>query len=170
MRRILSALLLFSFVIGVPSISHARTGPVFSVPFTWSEKGHIMVDAVINDSWRLPMIVDTGAQFALLPRAAIEKLDIKKAEISVQHAMTASDTRQLEVITIDKITVGGHSVANLNGLLLDLHDLPGHGQAPGVLPMSFLNGFTVQFDLANQRLAFYDKQLPVKAFLDLDKY
>jgi predicted aspartyl protease len=149
----------------------AKAIPEFSVPFTWSGPGHVMVDAVINDTWKVSMAVDTGAQFGALPEIAVEKLGIKPDDISMQHAMTATDTRQLKYTQLNSITVGGYKIKNQNVLLLDMdHMAETNGVPTGVLPVTFINQFNMHFDLANQRLEFYDKNIDVGEYLNLNDY
>jgi predicted aspartyl protease len=152
-------------------VAVAKAKPEFSVPFTWSSPGHVMVDAVINDTWKISMAVDTGAQYGLLPEIAVDKLGIKPDDISIQHAMTATDTRQLKYTQVNSISVGGHKIRNQNVLLLDVGHLDEANEAPtGVLPVTFINQFNVHFDLANQRLEFYDKATDVAEYLELNNY
>ena len=156
-------------VFALPAFAEAK--PEFSVPFTWSSPGHVMVDAVINDTWEISMAVDTGAQYGLLPEIAVEKLGIKPDDVSIQHAMTATDTREVRFTQVNSIAVGGYKIENQNVLLLDMDHLDETNEvSTGVLPVTFINQFNVHFDLANQRLEFYDKETDVGEYLDLNNY
>jgi predicted aspartyl protease len=171
-RKVLTTvIILISMLVLHVSPLLAKPIPEISVPFTWSSTGHVMVDAVVNDTWKVSLAVDTGAQFGVLPEMAIQELDIGPNDISIQHALTATDMRQLRHTQVSSVTVGGYKIRNLSVLLLDLANVIERVDLPiGVLPVRFISKFNVYFDLANQRLDFYNRKTEISEYLNLENY
>jgi predicted aspartyl protease len=161
---ILPAVLLFT------ESALAREQPLHSIPFHLTERGHVIVEAIIDENWTLPMVVDTGAYYAVLPEQAVERLAIPVGAIDAITATTASDTRSIRRVAVDSISVAGVRMEAVQSLLTDLPMVAPSGEIPGVLPLQFLERYTVHFDLANSRLELYDPALELAERLDGEQY
>ncbi len=127
-----------------------------------------MVEATINGQWTIPMAVDTGAQFALIPELGITKLGIKETAIRSVQAMTATNVRTLRRTRLQSISLGGDTLTGVGALIHDVSEVLGEGEVTGVLPMHFLNRYIVKFDLANHRLDFFERDVDVRTVPGLE--
>ena len=153
-----------------PAAVLAAAEPIYTVPFYLTERGHVIVEGRINDRWDLPLVVDTGAYFALLPEQAPQQLNIPASEIGEVMAMTASDTRPISTITLESLSVGDDRLEAVNAVLTDLPVDRDSGELPGVLPIRFLQRYTVHFNLADRLLEFYDPELPLEQLVPAEGY
>lgn len=147
--------LLTLFALSLMASSLWAAEPLLSVPVEQKDRGHVVVEGVINGHWTLPMVVDTGAMVALLPTSALQELDLDGDDVFPVQATTASDVSMMRGISLESISVHGDSIDDVTALLRDLNMRDEFSNTPGVLPAQFLERYTVHFDLANQRLDLY---------------
>ncbi|HOU36367.1 MAG TPA: retropepsin-like aspartic protease [Candidatus Omnitrophota bacterium] len=122
------------------------------------ENGHMIASARINNSVNVRLLIDTGASLVVLSRAAGEKLGLVSA--AETPAATKGDTVELTVadgrkvkakyLLLDSVTVQDARAEEIEAaVVLDpqtevLYD--------GVLGMSFLKRFNVQFNNKENKL------------------
>ena len=131
----------------------ANTG----VPMKKYSRGHWGVEVKINDQISYPFIIDTGAQGAIFPSALVKALGKDIDSLPEMMVQGAVGQQSLKRMTVDSISIGGQSVSDIAGIVLDLPFRADDYDNPGVLPYTFLNRFTPKFDLANNRLTLLPK-------------
>jgi clan AA aspartic protease (TIGR02281 family) len=87
------------------------------------ESEQIVIDAVINGSFRQKFLVDTGASMVTLPHSAIEALGLEIDEDSpVRTINTANGTRRARQVMLASIDVEGWVENNVEALVLEDSD------------------------------------------------
>ncbi|MBN1871781.1 MAG: clan AA aspartic protease [Candidatus Omnitrophica bacterium] len=111
----------------------------------------IIVDAVVNGSTQVRLVVDTGASIVLLTAEVADSLGINMApglgEIKI---IMADGTEAIATpILLDSVKVGKAEVKGVQAALIDRESI---GGVDGLLGMSFLNNFIIQVDNNSKKL------------------
>ena len=125
------------------------------VPFL---PGHrlIAVHAVLNERHNVVLIADVGAQQTAISRAAAQRLNLGPP-LRVQTLVGIGHSPPVPVVRLDRLRVGGSSVA---GLAVCVYDLPPLLAADGLLGLDFLRRFRVTFEFDSAVLALLEPQRP----------
>jgi clan AA aspartic protease (TIGR02281 family) len=111
-------------------------------------------EVILNGRVRQHFIVDTGASFTVISRAAARELGVTIDENTPFIPIaTASSVILNPMVALRSIRVGKAEVENVDVLI---HDLPG-GSA-GLLGNSFLSKFKVVLDSVNGQMTLYSLQ------------
>jgi len=123
-----------------PAVRRSRTGDL-EIPFT--RDGTLMrVEAMVNDTLRVPFLVDTGASGISLPGAYAERLGLAvgpQTERVQVHTANGITTRP--IVTLDSVEVGGARVEKLSATVSP-------SMPVGLLGGSFFNNFVYSVDSA----------------------
>jgi clan AA aspartic protease (TIGR02281 family) len=118
----------------------------FVVPFA-REGNSIVVEATVNGSEVVKMIVDTGATVTMLPLAHARKLGINLDRTDPVLIGGVGGTSVVPLADIDAISLAGAEVRNLQVVLGDAA-----GRGRGLLGMDFLSDFRMEIDNAKRSL------------------
>jgi clan AA aspartic protease (TIGR02281 family) len=114
----------------------------------------LLAEVILNGRIRQYFIVDTGASFTLINRAAAKELGITIDENTpFMPIFTASSLVFLPLVTLSSLRVGEAEVENVDVLI---HDMP--SDSAGLLGNSFLNKFKVMLDSVNGKMTLYSMQ------------
>ncbi len=122
----------------------------------FNKKGSsIIVDNVIvNDRLVSKFILDTGATYTSISKAAASSLGISTKNAKKLKIMTGSGYLQAPLVKVSKIEVNGMVVNNVNVLIMDLplHSNKNGKQVAGLLGLSFLENFKFAVNLTEGKL------------------
>jgi clan AA aspartic protease (TIGR02281 family) len=105
---------------------------------------HFLIDARINDSVAVRLLIDTGASMTVLRDDILAAAGIfKPAKPSLQLFSTANGLVEGAVYRLDKVSVGDQTVTNIEVAALALANLR---SADGLLGMNFLKHFKFFID------------------------
>jgi predicted aspartyl protease len=127
------------------------------VPMHQYSRGHWGVEVMINESISYPFIIDTGAQEAIFPSSLAEALDKDIDSLPELIVQGTAGEKRVKKLTLDSMSIGGQSVTDISGVVMDLPWRADDYNNPGVLPYTFLNRFMPKFDLVNNRLILLPK-------------
>ena len=117
------------FVISKPSQNSVNTERVaavaqpdtFSIPIIQKLGGVPVIEVTLNDNYRVPMLLDTGASHTLITQATAERLQLQVSGHS--QAKTANGIATFDVSTIDKVEFGNGEKNQLR-VSIGQNDLP----------------------------------------------
>ena len=94
----------------------------------------------------VPVALDTGATITIIPSQVLIALgyDLLNAKERVQ-LITASGTEFAKRINVERLTVIGETIENIDVLC---HDLPGNSPIKGLLGLNFLRHFDVNISFS----------------------
>ncbi|MFH1877468.1 MAG: retropepsin-like aspartic protease [Candidatus Omnitrophota bacterium] len=118
------------------------------------EKAKITVDAVVNGSVKIPLVVDTGATVVLISIEDAVRLygwQVKAAE-KVSVTLADGTERKGIPLVLGSVRVGRAEAKDVRAVTMDLN-----GQ-PGLLGMSFLDRFSMKVDPARGELILKEKK------------
>lgn len=108
------------------------------------------VDAVVNGSVRLNMLVDTGASFTILTASAARKLGISNLEeLPRMPVSTAGGVTWIYLVELESVKVGEAEAMGIEGGVSDQVA----GGLDGLLGMSFLGEFVYQVDGPGEKMS-----------------
>jgi len=111
-------------------------------------------EVVLNGTIKQNLVVDTGASFTVISRAAAKELGIPIDENTpLVPITTASSVIFNPLVTLRSVRVGEAEIENVDVLV---HDLP--GRSAGLLGNSFLSKFKVMLDNINGKMTLYPLQ------------
>ncbi|MBU0571343.1 MAG: retroviral-like aspartic protease family protein [Candidatus Omnitrophica bacterium] len=122
----------------------------------FEDKSRIQVNALLNDTVSIRLIVDTGANVVSIPPHAARKLGIqlsRKNAVSVKLA--DGSMGQAIPVTLKSLKVGNAEALNVKAVVAIGEQ--GKPQTVGLLGMSFLNGFHVKLDTDKNILTLIKK-------------
>ncbi|MGH7410719.1 MAG: TIGR02281 family clan AA aspartic protease [Candidatus Methylomirabilis sp.] len=107
--------------------------------------GAIFVRGQVNEQAETLFLVDTGATYCVLTKAAADRLGLASSPVlTMVKLTTASGTIEAPLITVDLIQIGGAEARSVEAVI---HDMPKFPSAvAGLLGLSFLNQFKVEID------------------------
>jgi aspartyl protease family protein len=110
----------------------------------------ILIDVLLNNRLTRKFIVDTGATYTVISSVVAAELGIKPSTSSLRITLqTANGLVTAPKIKIDSIKVGEAEARNIEAAIHDFTDSP---NVNGLLGLSFLNKFRVNFDNSRGRL------------------
>lgn len=118
------------------------------------KNGSVFVKVVVNDRATGKLLIDTGASIVLLTsdfarRAGVDHENAPEVDIILANGKTA----QADQITLGSVQVGEAGAENVAGVVIDANM---SNDADGLLGMSFLKNFVVQFEGAGGKLKLID--------------
>lgn len=113
---------------------------------------------IINEDGRFALVVDSGAQRMIISRTTAARLGLNlDSPLRLQRLEGVGQTAPVPVIRLERVRVGGSSVANLEASVLDL---PPVLQADELLGLNFLRRFRVTFDFEARTLILREPRTP----------
>jgi clan AA aspartic protease (TIGR02281 family) len=99
----------------------------------------LLVEAILGNALKSPLIVDTGATFTVIPMAAARQLGLDLDNAAVIPLRSVSGTFLAPLTKVKSLRVGDATVRDVEVVVYDI--APGGGV--GLLGMSFLGDFQV---------------------------
>jgi clan AA aspartic protease (TIGR02281 family) len=114
-----------------------------SVPFE-KHGSVVIVQATLNGSTPVKLILDTGASFTMISSATAKQLDIDTSQNTrTMPFQTANGTIQAALINLESIAVAGLELKNLTAAV---HDALPDPEVAGLLGLNFLTNFRLDID------------------------
>jgi clan AA aspartic protease (TIGR02281 family) len=112
--------------------------------------GTVVVDAVLNQRLTVPMLLDTGADFTVLPKQVAKDLRLSALDqLPKMEFKTAGGMVKFPIATLQSLRVGTAEVKDLN-VAIDIDD----HMPMGLLGMTFLRHFKVTVDQQRGQVKF----------------
>lgn len=109
------------------------------VPLTRLNANHFAVRAIINGRTSIRLLIDTGASITVIRPGVLTRAGGNAAQVGRYISLnTANGVTQAPVVTLQRMSIGGQTVANIQVAALDLQGLD---QVDGLLGMDFLRQF-----------------------------
>lgn len=109
------------------------------VPLTRLNANHFAVRAIINGRTSIRLLIDTGASITVIRPGVLTRVGGNAAQVGRYISLnTANGVTQAPVVTLQRMSIGGQTVANIQVAALDLQGLD---QVDGLLGMDFLRQF-----------------------------
>lgn len=112
----------------------------------------ILVPARVNGQALGYFILDTGATYTSISRAAADSLRVRGGGGRV-NLSTAGGVIQAPLVLLDEVDVGGAVTHNVTAVVHDLPNVP--SPIVGLLGLSFLERFRVSLDLTSRMLILH---------------
>ncbi len=107
----------------------------FIIPIQQKLGGVPVIEVTLNDNYKVPMLLDTGASHTLITQATANRMQLQAYGRS--QAKTANGTATFQVTTIDKIRFG-------NGITKDVQVAIGQNDLPyGLLGHDVYDGYDI---------------------------
>jgi clan AA aspartic protease (TIGR02281 family) len=113
------------------------------------------VEAVLNDTTKVTLLIDTGASTIVLSKKTGEALGVDPAvsqKNSVTLELAAGRKVSAKMVMLDRIRMGGVEAKDVPAAVL-LEDYDDKNVKDGLLGMSFLNKFSVKIDLKEKKMS-----------------
>ena len=154
MKAILSAV-----VVGIMSFSsnanEENTKPV-TMPMQFTQYGHVMVDAQLNNADTVPMVLDTAASAGVISNSLLNELALPESALEKEEVTSATSKMILTQANVNKTRVGLAAVSDLPYVTQDLTVLKtAQGKVPGILGYGFLEKHCTVFDFIKNEVTFH---------------
>lgn len=107
--------------------------------------GAIFVRGQVNGQGETLFLVDTGATYCVLTKAAADRHGLAAGPVlTMVKLTTASGTIEVPLIQVDLIQIGGAEARSVEAVIHDMPEFP--SAVAGLLGLSFLNQFKVEID------------------------
>jgi len=112
--------------------------------------GHVVVDAVINGTSNVRLLVDTGASVVTLSRLAALRTGLElKGDGTVLLSMADGSKAKVEPVLLSTLRVGEAESRNVQAAVMEA--TPANG-IDGLLGMSFLHDYLMEYDASSRRV------------------
>jgi len=109
------------------------------------QAGAIFVRGQVNEQAETLFLVDTGATYCVLTKAAADRLGLTASPVlTMVKLTTASGIIEAPLITVDLIQIGGAEARSVEAVIHDMPEFP--SAIAGLLGLSFLGQFKVEID------------------------
>ncbi len=115
---------------------------------------HFIVQARINKTKPVALMIDTGASVTSLSRQKFNQLALNYQSQGYQTMATAGGLTQAEIVMVERFSVGDKIIEPFQLAILDVNSFAG---SDGLLGMNFLSRFPFTIDQTNDVLRFTDK-------------
>ena len=123
---------------------------------SFKDRSRIHVDALLNGSIDVELLVDTGANLVSIPPHTARRLGIQiRRKNAVPVLLADGSTGEAMPITLRSIKVGNAEAKNVKAIVLIADQ--GQPQPKGLLGMSFLNNFHLKLDTDKNILTLIKK-------------
>jgi clan AA aspartic protease (TIGR02281 family) len=129
--------------IGPGSVEHRRFARTHAIPL-YGDGTHLVVNGRLNSLLSGLMLVDTGASYCVLTRAAAHSLGLTLAARSTVPVTTANGRVVADLVQLDSLAVEDASLRRVDAVIMDAVDPP----LIGIIGLSFLNHFRYSVDHA----------------------
>ena len=111
---------------------------------------HVVVDVTLNDQFAVPMIVDSGASFVVIPHKLAEKLGLELREDLLTSAELADGSvSEGYLVQLSSVSVGGSVARYIVGMVMKPTD---KAMDEGLLGMTYLRNFNWHIDSVSGQL------------------
>ena len=127
-----------------------------TIPVTLDSRGHVLVDAVLNESVHASLVIDTGCPVVLLTANMAQELGIDLESIhNTREVMVLNGNHKVGLVLLKSVKLGDLEEKNIETevLLEDDEDIKSDLK-DGLLGLSFLKRFDVALDQKNRELIF----------------
>ncbi len=117
------------------------------------QKGHVVIEAIINDKAGIMMMIDTGATMTVISREVAQRLDIDYDKLKKDVKLTGIGGQPLSAkfIILKSIKIGDVRARNVEAVIIKDKTFK---DVDGLLGMSFLKKFSFSIDRKKQSLVF----------------
>jgi clan AA aspartic protease (TIGR02281 family) len=117
------------------------------------EKGHIVVDALLNNKVKVKLLLDTGATFIVITDKTARALGINSAKIKEKIKLQVGDGREFEgkYTILKSVSVQGVEAKDVEAAITP-ETIKEVGPGEGTLGMSFLKNFSFKIDPRGNKL------------------
>lgn len=117
------------------------------------KKGHIIVEALLNNRVKATLLLDTGASVVVLPVSIANKLGINFEKEKATAQLVLADGRKLQAkyVTLGDISIEDAQAKNVGAAIIP-DSAADIGIGDGILGMSFLNQFNFKVDYNKNKL------------------
>ena len=132
---------------GRTSSDPARHRPVVRATHAIPLRGdntHLIVHATLNGVLSGPMLVDTGASYCVLTRAAARRIGLTPVANNTVPVATANGLVVADLLQLDSVQIEDASLRRVDTVVMDAVDPP----LIGIIGLSFLNHFRYSVDHA----------------------
>lgn len=117
-----------------------------------SANGHMILTVRINDNIEGRFLLDTGASYVTLSQEMAKRLNLNMSSpISLPLTMADGSTVEGKPVILNSMRVGDVQADRVTAIVLPSPPSKGFD---GLLGMSFLREFVINFDPANKKLVF----------------
>ena len=121
-----------------------------AVPVQREEGNKFLVTAVINESIKARMLIDTGASITMLKKSFAVENKLSVAEAEPLLVLTISNVLKTEKVKLSSLGVDGIKLSDIN---ISIAEMPDDFRPDGLLGMDFLGEF--EFSLDQEELLLY---------------
>lgn len=151
--------ILSTVVVGIMSFStnanQENTKPV-TMPMQFTQYGHVMVDAQLNNADTVPMVLDTAATSGVISNSLLNELALPESALEKEEVTSATSKMTLTQANVNKTRVGHTAVMDLPYITQDLTVLKtAQGKVPGILGYGFLEKHCTVLDFVKSEVTFY---------------
>ena len=116
-----------------------------------SEGNQVIVDAVIDNSTLVRLVVDTGASIVVISKEVAERLGIaeESTDTDIEIIMANGAAVNAKPVILQSVKIGEAEVKNVPAAILENNVV---GGADGLLGMSFLSNFVISVDTSSNKL------------------
>lgn len=104
---------------GVARFANAAKGQKLEVVISKDKQGMFATQAVLNDSYTVNALIDTGASAVAMNRKMAEKLHLNLSAGQAQTVDTAGGQANSQEISLDSVKVGAIEVRNVKALIVE---------------------------------------------------
>lgn len=115
---------------------------------------HFIVQANINQTASVALMIDTGASITSLSRNKFTQLNLIHQTLGYRTLSTAGGLTQAEIVEVDNFAVGHKQLNNFKLAILDIDSFAG---SDGLLGMNFLSQFPFVIEQQKKKLKFSEK-------------
>ena len=116
-----------------------------------SSNGHMVVPVLLNGARNADLLFDTGAGITVLSRELARSLGLSPAAGRSIKLKTVAAEVKAQIATLDSITVGDFTRADLSVAVVDLN-LDTKRRFEGILGMDFLSNYTIRIDNQSNKI------------------
>ena len=133
-----------------------------------NESGQMVIQASVAGGEPMAFVLDTGATYSTLNRAALARLGVAVPEDApVRTMQTAGGEAAGPMVLLDSVTVGDQSRA---GVTFWICEPCAAGDAVGLLGLNVWQGYLLTIDPADQTVWLQPKESPTNRLFDVESF
>lgn len=112
---------------------------------------HFIVQATVNRSAKVNLMIDTGASITSLTRSKFSQLNLNYQTLGYKTLSTAGGLTQAELVEVQHFAIGSKQLSNFKLAILEIDSFAG---SDGLLGMNFLSQFPFVIEQQKNKLKF----------------
>ncbi|WP_226642711.1 pepsin/retropepsin-like aspartic protease family protein [Microbulbifer variabilis] len=152
MKTIVSSLAIAAIIAGCSTIRAPVQAPLTSLPMKMTSAGHAYVYGDIDQVQDYPLIIDTAANFGVLPERLQGKLQLAEEDLHIEEIQGATGKREMMRGTVGHTSLRGETVPNIDFIFQDMQSLTlSNGLIPGIIGHNYLRHYCIEFDFIHSQ-------------------